>query len=143
MKRRLWTAAGLVFVGIGAVGAVLPLLPTVPFLLLALFCFARGNPVWEQRLLDHPRYGPLLLDWRTRRAIPRRAKWAALIAMAISVVVTALDDPDPAVQARAVQVLRQLTGRNLGNEPEAWRKWAANPEGKSSWNIAEAFRSLF
>ena len=62
---------------------------------------------------------------------------------AIPVVVTALDDPDPAVQARAVQVLRQLTGRNLGNEPEAWRKWAANPEGKSSWNIAEAFRSLF
>jgi uncharacterized membrane protein YbaN (DUF454 family) len=90
MKRQLWTGAGLLFVGIGAVGAVLPLLPTVPFLLLALFCFARGNPVWEQRLLDHPRYGPLLLDWRTRRAIPRRAKWAALIAMAISVVVTGL-----------------------------------------------------
>ena len=89
MKRRLWTVAGLMFVGIGAVGAVLPLLPTVPFLLLALFCFARGNPVWEQRLLDHPTYGPLLLDWRQRRAIPRRAKWAALIAMAVSVGVTA------------------------------------------------------
>ena len=90
MRRHFWTAAGLLFVGIGAVGAVLPLLPTVPFLLLALFCFARGNPAWEQRLLDHPRYGPLLLDWRTRRAIPRRAKWAALIAMGISVLVTAL-----------------------------------------------------
>jgi uncharacterized membrane protein YbaN (DUF454 family) len=89
MKRRLWTVAGLMFVGIGAVGAVLPLLPTVPFLLLALFCFARGNPVWEQRLLDHPTYGPLLLDWRQRRAIPRRAKWAALIAMGVSVGVTA------------------------------------------------------
>lgn len=90
MKRHLWTGAGLMFVGIGAVGAFLPLLPTVPFLLLALFCFARGNPVWEQRLLDHPTYGPLLLDWRQRRAIPRRAKWAALIAMAISVLVTGL-----------------------------------------------------
>jgi hypothetical protein len=90
VRRHFWTAAGLLFVGIGAVGAVLPLLPTVPFLLLALFCFARGNPAWEQRLLDHPRYGPLLLDWRTRRAIPRRAKWAALIAMGISVLVTAL-----------------------------------------------------
>ena len=90
MKRHLWTGAGLFFVGIGAVGAFLPLLPTVPFLLLALFCFARGNPVWEQRLLAHPKYGPLLLDWRQRRAIPRRAKWAALIAMAVSVVVTGL-----------------------------------------------------
>ncbi len=90
MRRHLWTGAGLMFVGIGTVGAFLPLLPTVPFLLLALFCFARGNPVWEQRLLDHPTYGPLLLDWRQRRAIPRRAKWAALIAMAVSVVVTGL-----------------------------------------------------
>lgn len=62
---------------------------------------------------------------------------------AIPVVVTALDDPDPAVQARAVQVLRQLTGRNLGNDPQAWRKWAANPENKSSWNIAEALRRMF
>lgn len=90
MRRHLWTAAGLLFVGIGAVGAFLPLLPTVPFLLLALFCFARGNPVWEQRLLDHPKYGPLLLDWRQRRAIPRRAKWAALITMGVSVLVTGL-----------------------------------------------------
>ncbi|WP_147158435.1 YbaN family protein [Novosphingobium sediminis] len=90
MRRHIWTAAGLMFVGIGAVGAVLPLLPTVPFLLLALFCFARGNPAWEKRLLDHPTYGPLLLDWRQRRAIPRRAKWAALIAMGISVAVTGL-----------------------------------------------------
>ncbi|MBX9662181.1 YbaN family protein [Novosphingobium sp.] len=90
MKRHLWTGAGLFFVGIGAVGAFVPLLPTVPFLLLALFCFARGNPVWEQRLLDHPTYGPLLLDWRNRRAIPRRAKWAALIAMLVSVLVTGL-----------------------------------------------------
>lgn len=90
MRRHLWTGAGLFFVGVGAVGAFLPLLPTVPFLLLALFCFARGNPVWEQRLLAHPKYGPLLLDWRQRRAIPRRAKWAALIAMAISVLVTGL-----------------------------------------------------
>jgi len=90
MKRHLWTGAGLMFVGIGAVGAVLPLLPTVPFLLLALYCFARGNPVWEQRLLDHPRWGPPLRNWRERRVIPRKAKKAALIAMGISVVVTAV-----------------------------------------------------
>ena len=90
MRRHLWTGAGLFFVGVGAVGAFLPLLPTVPFLLLALFCFARRNPVWEQRLLAHPKYGPLLLDWRQRRAIPRRAKWAALIAMAVSVLVTGM-----------------------------------------------------
>lgn len=88
--RRLWTLAGLGFVAIGTVGAFLPLLPTVPFLLLALFCFARGNPAWEQRLLDHPKWGPPLRQWRERRAIPRRAKIAALVTMALSVAVTAL-----------------------------------------------------
>ncbi len=90
MGRHLWTGAGLALVAIGAVGAFLPLLPTVPFLLLAAFCFAKGNPAWEQRLLDHPKYGPALRQWRERRAISRRAKKAALVAMAISVGITAL-----------------------------------------------------
>lgn len=90
MRRHLYRAGGLFFVGLGVVGAFLPLLPTVPFLLLALFCFARSNPVWEQRLLNHPTYGPPLRQWRERRAIPRRAKKAALIAMAVSVGITAL-----------------------------------------------------
>ncbi|GAO54813.1 hypothetical protein NMD1_01915 [Novosphingobium sp. MD-1] len=90
LSRHLWTGAGLAFVAIGAVGAFLPLLPTVPFLLLAAFCFAKGNPAWEQRLLDHPKYGPALRQWRERRAISRRAKQAALVAMAISVGITAL-----------------------------------------------------
>ncbi|MFN9368603.1 MAG: HEAT repeat domain-containing protein [Planctomycetia bacterium] len=62
---------------------------------------------------------------------------------AIPVVVTALDDPDPAVQTRAVQVLKQLTGRDLGTDPQTWRTWAANPDGKPWWNIAEALRSMF
>lgn len=90
MRRHLWTGAGLFFVGLGTVGAFLPLLPTVPFLLLAVFCFARGNPAWEARLLAHPKWGPPLREWRERRAIPRRAKIAALATMAASVAVTAL-----------------------------------------------------
>ncbi|NBC35485.1 DUF454 family protein [Novosphingobium sp. FSY-8] len=90
MRRHLYRAAGLFFVGLGVVGAFLPLLPTVPFLLLALFFFARSNPAWEQRLLHHPSYGPPLRQWRERRAIPRRAKIAALTAMGVSVAITAL-----------------------------------------------------
>jgi uncharacterized membrane protein YbaN (DUF454 family) len=63
-------------------------MPTVPFLLLAAFCFARSNPAWEQRLLDHPTYGPSLRDWRERRAISRRAKLAAVLAMSAGVAFT-------------------------------------------------------
>ncbi len=89
MPRAAWSAAGLLFVALGVVGAVLPLLPTVPLLLLAAFCFARSNPAWEQRLLDHPRWGPPMRDWRGRRAISRKAKLSALAAMALGVVLTA------------------------------------------------------
>ena len=90
MIRPLWMAGGLTFVGLGAIGAFLPLLPTVPFLLLAAFCFARGNPVWEQRLLDHPRWGPSLRDWRERKVISRKAKVSALAAMVVAALITAL-----------------------------------------------------
>lgn len=86
--RPLYLAGGIISVGLGAIGAFLPIMPTVPFLLLAAFCFARSNPEWEQRLLDHPRYGQSLREWRERRAISRRAKIAAIGAMSIGAVVT-------------------------------------------------------
>lgn len=88
--RPFWLGAGLLAAALGVLGIVLPLLPTVPFFLLAAFCFARSHPVWERRLLDHPVYGPPLRDWRSRRAISRKAKLAALTAMAASVGLSAV-----------------------------------------------------
>jgi uncharacterized membrane protein YbaN (DUF454 family) len=94
MRRPLYFAAGLTSMATGIVGAFLPVLPTVPLLLLAAFCFARSNPEWEARLLRHPRWGPPITDWRERRAISRRAKLAALATLGISglVAVLALTD---------------------------------------------------
>ncbi len=88
MKRSLYLGAGLTSLAAGLVGALLPIVPTVPFLLLAAFCFARSNPAWEQKLLDHPTYGPSLRQWRDRRAIARPAKIGAIGAMSIGAVVT-------------------------------------------------------
>lgn len=85
----MWAGAGLLAMALGIVGIALPLLPTVPFFLLAAFCFARSHPAWEQRLLDHPRYGPPLVRWRQRRAISRPAKIAALTAMAVTIALSA------------------------------------------------------
>lgn len=76
--RRLYLAAGLLFTGLGAIGAFLPIMPTVPFLLVAVFCFARSNPAWERKILGHPVWGPQINDWRERRAISRRAKVMAI-----------------------------------------------------------------
>jgi len=86
--RRLYLAGGLVSMALGAVGAFLPLVPTVPFLLLAVYCFARSNPVWEKRILDHPHWGPQVRDWRERRAISRRSKTIAIAAMTAGAVFT-------------------------------------------------------
>ena len=86
--RRLYLAAGVLFVVLGAIGAVLPLLPTVPFLLLAAFCFARSNPEWERRIIEHPTWGPQILDWRERRAISRRAKVGAIATLVAGVIFT-------------------------------------------------------
>lgn len=82
MLRLVWTFAGGLALVFGLAGVVLPLLPTTPFLLLAAFCFARASPRLEMWLVEHPRFGPPIRHWRAERAITRRAKTAALIAIA-------------------------------------------------------------
>lgn len=82
--RLLWRSLALISVLLGAIGAVLPGLPTVPFLLLAAWAAGKGWPALEERLLNHPRYGPTLRRWRERGAISRKAKWAATLMMTAS-----------------------------------------------------------
>lgn len=76
--RHVYLALGLIFTGLGFIGAFLPVLPTVPFLIVAATCFTRSSERLEMWLLSHRRFGPLLNDWRERGAIPIRAKWMSL-----------------------------------------------------------------
>jgi HEAT repeat protein len=63
---------------------------------------------------------------------------------AIPVLARALEDSDPAVQYRAVAALKKVSGRDLGNDVNKWREWAADPEGSAAeWSVAEAWRKLF
>jgi HEAT repeat protein len=63
---------------------------------------------------------------------------------AVPVLAKALEDSDPAVQYRAVGALKRVSGRDLGDDVNKWREWAADPDGSSAeWTIAEGFRQLF
>ncbi len=88
MKRPIYVGLGLFFLALGIVGAALPLLPTVPFLILAAFFFARSHPEWAQRLYDHPRYGASLRNWRDHGAIGKRGKYASIGAMTAGIAIS-------------------------------------------------------
>lgn len=83
-KRAVWLAAGCLCLAIGTIGIVVPLLPTVDFYAMAAFCFARGSRRWEAWLMNHPRLGPLVRDWRAERAVPMQAKCLATLSMTAS-----------------------------------------------------------
>ncbi len=85
LRRSGWLLLGLLCVGVAVVGIFLPLVPTTPLLLLAAFCFARSSERLLRWLHEHPRLGPTLLHWAEHRAIARRAKVMAVLAMAAAV----------------------------------------------------------
>lgn len=82
-SRAIWLALGFLFVALGFIGALLPLMPTTIFLILAAGCFARSSPRFEAWLLDHPRFGPTLRAWREDGAIGPRAKMMACSGIAL------------------------------------------------------------
>lgn len=81
--RFAYLVAGFLLLALGIIGAFLPLMPTTIFVILAAACFARSSARLESWLLGHKRFGPMIVAWRTERAIPRRAKVLAAIGMVL------------------------------------------------------------
>lgn len=88
MRRHLWLLVGWLFVALGVIGAVLPVMPTVPFLLVAAWAFARSSPALQRRIQQHPTYGPPVRAWQERGAVGRVAKIWAITAMTCGVVLS-------------------------------------------------------
>jgi uncharacterized membrane protein YbaN (DUF454 family) len=84
-RRRLYVCLGLMFVGIGILGAILPVLPTTPWLLIASYFFARSSPRLEAWLRRTPYFGPLIRDWEAHRGVRPQVK-ASAIAVVVLVV---------------------------------------------------------
>jgi len=85
--RIVWLFLGLLSLCAGIVGAFLPLLPTVPFLLLAAFFFARSSEKLHRWLIGHPTLGPPISAWQKSGAIGLRAKFFATASILASFLI--------------------------------------------------------
>ena len=81
MMRFVWISAGLIALAVGIAGIILPLVPTVPLVLLASFCFAKSSKLLHSWLISHKTFGPMIHDWNTSGAISRNAKRTATISI--------------------------------------------------------------
>ena len=88
--RAVWLLAGLVCVGIGGVGVVVPGLPTTVFFVAAAWCFSRSSERMERWVLGLPGVGQLVSDYRSGLGMPRRAKVIAIASLTVAVSISAL-----------------------------------------------------
>jgi len=89
LRRALLVSAGVISLGLGLLGVVLPGLPTTPFVLLAAACFARASPRLHRWLTQHRFLGPMVRDWEAHRSLPLRVKWIATTMMLGMVLLSA------------------------------------------------------
>lgn len=89
-----WLALGLISVGLGFAGVVLPILPTTPFLILAAFAFSKSSPRLRHWLVTHPVFGGPIRDWEDKGAIRPRYKILACTAMGLVLGISLLSGVD-------------------------------------------------
>ena len=78
LNRYLLISLGWLCVILGAIGAFLPILPTTPFLILALACFSKSSPRFHKMLLNNKCFGPILQEWEKNKTVSRHVKLRAM-----------------------------------------------------------------
>ncbi len=94
LQNHLLVIFGWLFIVLGAIGAMLPILPTTPFLIVALALFAKSSPRFHQMLLNNARFGPILKQWEDKKTLSRKTKYKAtfLIIITFSISLAILND---------------------------------------------------
>ena len=83
MKTPVIRLLGFVFLAVAAIGLLLPLLPTTPFVLLAAACFAQSSERMHRWILGNATFGPMVRDWDEKRCVSCRVKWIAIASMGL------------------------------------------------------------
>lgn len=103
--RVIYFSLGWIFFLLGAVGVFLPVLPTTPFMILALWAFSRSSVRFHNWLYHHPFFGPLLQKWDKYRVIPMPAKILSVSFMAMSFLYVSLFSPMHVLLKLSVAIL--------------------------------------
>lgn len=88
MKNTIWIILGSIALGLGTLGVFLPLLPTVPFLLLSASCYLKGSPRLYKWLLSHPYFGKIIKDYKENKVIPVKAKVSTIFLLWLSISIS-------------------------------------------------------
>ena len=86
MKRIFLLYFGWLCVGLAFIGILLPGIPTTPFLILALWAFAKSSKKFDKWLLEHKRFGPILRNWESHKVVPKKAKILMVILQITAVI---------------------------------------------------------
>jgi uncharacterized protein len=110
IRRALYAGLGCGCVGMGALGAVVPGLPTTVFLIAASYLFARSSPPLDRRLREHRWLGPFLRRYAETGGMPQRAKMAALASMWTGIAFSCAALAAVGVTAQAATVALGIAG---------------------------------
>lgn len=96
LKRILYIVVGIVCVALAVVGALLPGIPTTPWVLLASYCFARSSARLDRWLRNAPIFGKLIRDWNQYHGVDRRLKIRVVcfVVVVVSLSITFSPLPD-------------------------------------------------
>jgi uncharacterized membrane protein YbaN (DUF454 family) len=83
--RQIWFVCGLICTGLGILGYMLPVMPGTTFIIIALYCFARSNEKWYNKLLNNKYFGQTLRDFKAGKGMSMKAKVTAIITVALSI----------------------------------------------------------
>lgn len=84
LKKKLMIALGWFFVILGAIGAILPIMPTTVFLIIALAIFSKSSPRFHKMLINNKLFGSGLRQWDESKTISRESKYKATIVIVLS-----------------------------------------------------------
>lgn len=121
----LLNIVGSLAVVLGILGIFLPLLPTVPFLLLASACFARSSERLHRALLHNKVLGPYLRDYEQGKGLPLKAKFYTTVLLWASLAFAAL-------QVQGIGTRFALAAVGAGVTLYLWRFVPLKPVGSSA-----------